>query len=126
MKSVATQNALNPSGHYAQAVIHNGLIYVSAQLAIDPHSGAKLFGNIDEEAARVLENIELILKTAGSDRNHMIRTTVYITDISLWDQVNAVYRNFFGSHKPARTVVAVKELHFGFKVAIEAIAAVAV
>lgn len=124
MKSESGKSALNPSGHYSQAIIHNDLIYVSAQLAIDLDTGEKQFGKIEDEAERVLKNIELILKDAGSDRNRIIRTTAYITNISLWDDLNEVYRKFFGSHKPARTVIAVKELHFGFKVGIEAIASV--
>ncbi len=63
---VSTKNALKPSGHYSQAVIINDIIYISAQLAIDPHTGKKQFGSIEEETERILKNIEIILKEAGS------------------------------------------------------------
>lgn len=124
MESVTTKNALKPAGHYSQAIIHNGVMYISGQLSVDPDTGEKKFGAIEEETARVLGNIELILKEAGSSKSKVLKTTIYIPDISLWDKVNKVYSEFFGDHKPARSVVPTKELHFGFKVEIEAIAAV--
>ncbi|MGC5323905.1 RidA family protein [Brevibacillus sp. SYSU BS000544] len=119
---VSTDNALNPSGHYSQAVIHDGLIYISNQLPIDPETGEKRIGTVEEETERILMNIEMILHKAGSNKDHVIRTTVYITDLADWDKVNLVYSRFFGAHKPARSVVVVKELHFGFQVGIEATA----
>ncbi|WP_134684617.1 Rid family detoxifying hydrolase [Brevibacillus migulae] len=122
MMYVSTDNALKPSGHYSQAVIHNGLIYISNQLPIDPDTGEKKKGTVEEETERILTNIEMILQEAGSNRDDVIRTTVYITDIADWDKVNMVYSRFFGTHKPARSVVVVKELHFGCKVGIEAVA----
>lgn len=64
----------------------------------------------------------MILNEAGSGKDNIIKTTVYLTDISLWDNVNKAYNYFFRNHKPARAIVSVKEIHFGFKIAIEAIA----
>lgn len=124
MKYITTNNALKPSGHYSQAIVHNDVIYISGQLSIDPNTGEKKFGTIEEETQRVLKNIELILKEAGSNKNNVLKTTIYIPDISLWDKVNKVYSNFFGIHKPARSVVPTRELHFGFKIEVEAIAAI--
>ncbi|QZY56164.1 RidA family protein [Crassaminicella profunda] len=124
MKIISTNNALRPSGHYSQAIIHNDLVFISGQLSVDPDTGKKKFGNIEEETERVLKNMEMILKEANSDKNHVLKTTIYIPDISLWDKVNKVYSDFFGEHKPARAVVPTRELHFGFQVEIEAIAAV--
>lgn len=124
MKYISTNNALKPAGHYSQAIVHNDLVFVSGQLSVDPDTGQKKLGPIEEEAQRVLENIELILKEAGSDKNHVLKATVYISDIALWDKVNKIYSEFFEDHKPARAVVPTKELHFGFKVEIEVIAAV--
>ncbi|MHB1393666.1 MAG: RidA family protein [Clostridia bacterium] len=124
MEFVTTKNALKPAGHYSQAIINNGVMYISGQLSVNPDTGEKKFGTIEEETSRVLENIELILKEAGSSKNNVLKTTIYIPDISLWDKVNKVYSEFFGDHKPARSVVPTKELHFGFKIEIDAIAAV--
>ncbi len=121
---VSTDNALKPSGHYSQAVVYNDLIYISNQLSIDPDTGEKKIGTVEDETEAILKNIEMILNEAGSDINHIIRTTVYITDIAFWDKVNLVYSYFFGSHKPARSVVVVKDLHFGCKVGIEATAGI--
>ena len=124
MKIITTNNALKPAGHYSQAIVHNDVIYISGQLSVDAATGEKKFSSIEEETKTVLKNIELILTEAGSDKNQVLKTTIYIPDISLWDKVNQVYSDFFGNHKPARSVVPTKELHFGFKVEIEAIAAV--
>ncbi|MDF2548189.1 MAG: RidA family protein [Anaerosolibacter sp.] len=124
MQVITTNNALRPAGHYAQAIVHNGLIFISGQLAIDPDTGEKILGPIEEQAERALKNIELILNEAGCNKNHILKTTVYISDISLWDPVNKIYSDFFGNHRPARAIVPTKELHYGFKIEIDAIAAV--
>lgn len=78
--------------------------------------------NFEEETLQALENVEMILKAAGSKNEQILRMTLYIPDVKLWDKVDAVYKEFFGEHKPARTVVPTNELHFGFKIEIEAIA----
>jgi len=118
-----TTNAPKPGGHYSQAVIHNKTIYISGQLPINPFTGKKVNGDIEVQTRQVLENIRIILKDAGSDLSKVIKSTVYISDISMWGKVNEVYTGFFGSHKPARAVVPTRELHYGFLVEIEVIAA---
>lgn len=120
---VETSNAPKPGGHYSQAVIHNGLIYISGQLPIDPVTGEKKLGSIEEQTEQVLANVRAIVEAAGSDLNHVLRMTVYVSDIELWGQVNEIYARTFGEHRPARAVVPVKDLHYGFKIEIEAIAA---
>ena len=122
MNFIETPNAPAPAGHYSQAVEHNDLIFVSGQLPVNPHTKEKILGSIAEQTLQVLENLEAILKAAGSDLNHVLKTTIYISDISLWDEVNRVYADFFKEHKPARAVVPTKDLHFGFKLELEAIA----
>lgn len=121
---VETSNAPKPGGHYSQAVIHNGLIYISGQLPIDPVTGEKKLGSIEEQTEQVLANIRAIVEAAGSDLNHVLRMTVYVSDIELWGKVNEIYARTFGEHRPARAVVPVKDLHYGFKIEIEAIAAI--
>jgi len=123
MKLITNCKALTPAGHYSHAVIHNGLVYLSGQFSVDPETGNKKFGSIEEETKQILNNIKLILESVGSDKNQIIRTSVYISDISLWGQVDQVYSSFFEQHRPARSVVPTKDLHYGFKVEIEAIAA---
>ena len=121
--TVSTANAPIPAGHYSQAVVYNGLIFVAGQLAIDPETGARLTGSIEEQTEQCLKNIGEILKAAGSDLTRVLKMTVYISDIELWSAVNAVYARVMENHRPARAVVPVKELHYGFKIEIEAVAA---
>jgi len=123
MREISTGNAPKAAGHYSQAIVHNNIVYVSGQLPIDPKTGEKHIGSIEEQTEQVLKNLSEILKAAGSNLNQVIKTTVYISDIELWDRVNTVYSRFFGEHRPARAVVPTRNLHFGFQIEIEAIAA---
>ena len=122
--TVSTLNAPTPAGHYSQAVVHNGLVYVAGQLAIDPQTGRRLTGPIEEQTEQCLKNVGEILKAAGSDLSRVLKMTVYISDIELWSAVNTVYARVMGDHRPARAVVPVKDLHYGFKIEVEVIAAV--
>ena len=123
MKVIFTEKAPRPAGHYSQAIIHNDTVYVCGQLPIEPETGEKKTGPIEEQAEQALQNIAGILQAAGSDVNHVLKVTVFIADISLWERFNAVYARFFGEHRPARTVVPAPDLHYGFQVEIDAIAA---
>ncbi len=122
MRVITTDNALKPAGHYSQAIEHEGIIYVSGQLAIDPKTGEKVHGSVSEQTQIVLQNIELILKEAGSSKEKVLKMTIYIPDVKGWDEVNEVYSSFFSDHKPARVIVPTRELHFGLLVEIDAIA----
>ena len=124
MRVISTENAPQPAGHYSQAIVHNNIVYVSGQLPIDPKTAEKRIGSIEEQAEQALSNISEILKAAGSDLNQVLKTTVYISNIELWERVNAVYSKFFGEHRPARAVVPTRNLHFGFQIEIEAIATI--
>jgi 2-iminobutanoate/2-iminopropanoate deaminase len=92
-------------------------------LAIDPATGTKVLGTIDEQTLRTLLNVKAILEAAGTDLGHVLKVTIYISDMGQWAAVNAVYAKFFGPWKPARAVVPTKELHHGFLIEIDAIAA---
>jgi 2-iminobutanoate/2-iminopropanoate deaminase len=124
MQVILSPGAPEPAGHYSQAIVHGGLVYVSGQLPIVPRTGERRIGSIEEQTRQALENVAGILETAGSGLDRVVKTTVYVSDIALWDRVNAVYAEFFGQHRPARAVVPTRALHFGFQVEIEAIAAV--
>ena len=117
-------NAPAPVGHYSPAVVHNGLIFVSGQLPRDAFSGAVETGAIEAQTELALRNVEQILLAANSDLNRVLQITIYVSEMELWDQVNEVYASVLGEHKPARAIVPVKELHFGTKIEIQAIAAV--
>jgi 2-iminobutanoate/2-iminopropanoate deaminase len=123
MRVVFSDNAPGPAGHYAQAIVHDGLVYVSGQLPVNPETGERVSGSIEDQTMQALTNLSAILEAAGSDIGHTLKVTVYISDINLWNRVNDVYAQFFGDHKPARSVVPTRELHFGFKIEIDAIAA---
>lgn len=122
MKYIHTENAPNPAGHYSQAVIQNNLVFVSGQLAINPITKERELGPIEKQTELALKNMKAILEASGCELTDVVKTTVFITDISLWDAVNKVYVNFFGDHKPARSIIPTRDLHHGFKIEIEAIA----
>ncbi|HEC42637.1 MAG TPA: RidA family protein [Bacteroides sp.] len=124
MKKIQTDKAPLPAGHYSQAVVHNGMVFVSGQIPIDPLTGEKITGSIEDQTAQVLKNLTAILEASGSSLAQVLKVTVYITDISLWGKVNEVYSQVFGEHKPARAIVPTRDLHYGFKIEVEAIAAV--
>ncbi len=124
MQAITTEKAPLPAGHYAQAIEHGGLVYVSGQLPIHPDRKALPIGPIEEQTEQALANLDAILRMAGSRRDQVLKVTVYIADIALWDRVNAVYARFFGDHRPARAIVPTRELHHGFQIEVEAIAAV--
>ena len=120
---IETKNAPAAGGHYSQAVVHNGLVFVSGQLSIDPQTGEKKLGSIDEQTEQVLKNVEAILKAANSDFSRVLKMTVYVADIELWAAVNKVYARLLGEHRPARAVIPTGKLHYGFLIEIDAVAA---
>ena len=125
MKLINTSSAALPGGHYSQAVQHRDTLYVSGLLPIRAGDHQKELGTIEDQLNVVLENLTAVLAAAGSAPDLVIRTTVYIADMAHWSKVNAAYQEFFGNHKPARVVVPVTELHYGFLVELGAIAVVA-
>ncbi len=124
MRMVKTIEAPVPGGHYSQAVVHQGMVYVSGILPIDPKTGSKILGTIDDQTRQVLKNLKAILEAANSGLHQVVKTTVYLSDIQNWDRVNQIYAEYFGDHRPARTIVPVGTLHHGFLIEIEAMAAI--
>ncbi|HMO80679.1 MAG TPA: RidA family protein [Pyrinomonadaceae bacterium] len=123
MKKIQPPNQPQPKGHYSPGIEHNGLIYVSGQLPMSLDTREPFTGSIEEQTELALRNVEAVLKTAGSDLNHVLQMTIYVSDMDLWDAVNKKYAEVMGEHRPARAIVPVKELHFGTKIEIQAIAA---
>ena len=125
MRSVETPHAPRPGGHYSQAVVHGDTVYVAGQLPIDPDNPKAPPGDAAQQARQALRNVARILEAAGSGLDHVLQMTVYVSDVEYWGDVNKVYAEVMGEHRPARAVVPVGELHFGYLVEIQAIAAVA-
>lgn len=123
IKRVSTDNAPKPAGHYSQATVYNGLVFVAGQLSIDPATGAHKTGPIEEQTELALNNVLAILQAAGSDWSRVLKMTVYVADINLWDAVNKVYGRMLGEHRPARAVIPTGALHHGFLIEIDAVAA---
>lgn len=120
---IQTPNAPSPAGHYSQAVVYNGIVYVAGQLSIDPKTGERKIGTIEEQTELALSNVSEILKAANSDLSRVLKMTIYVADINLWGAVNTVYARVMGDHRPARAVIPTGELHYGFLIEIEAVAA---
>lgn len=123
MEIVETSTAPLPAGHYSQAIIHNGVVYVAGQLPIVPGSCDRTVGSMEQQTEQTLRNVEAILQAAGSGLDKVLQMTIYVSDISLWGEVNIAYARVMGAHKPARAVVPVKDLHHGYQIEIQAIAA---
>lgn len=124
MQEINSANAPQPAGHYSQAIMHQGIVYVSGQLPINPLTKEKIQGTIEEQAEQAFENLFEVLKASGSGPEHVLKTTVYISNIDLWPKVNAIYAHYFGSHRPARSIIPTRTLHYGFLIEVDAIAAV--
>jgi 2-iminobutanoate/2-iminopropanoate deaminase len=124
IKKILTTDAPVPAGHYSQAVVCNNMVFISGQLPIVPSTGEKLTGSIEEQTLQVLKNINAITEASGSNISKIVKVTVYISDIELWGGVNKIYSAFFGDHKPARAIVPVKDLHYGCKIEMDAIAVI--
>jgi 2-iminobutanoate/2-iminopropanoate deaminase len=123
IRTVHTPDAPTPAGHYSQAVVYNGLVFVAGQLSIDPRTGERKLGPVGEQTEQALANVAGILKAAGSSLSRVLKMTVYVSDIEMWGAVNEVYARVLGDHRPARAVVPTRDLHHGFLVEIEAVAA---
>jgi 2-iminobutanoate/2-iminopropanoate deaminase len=123
MKFILTPNAPTPAGHYSQAVVHGGFVFVAGQLPIDPTDPSKPLGSIEEQTGRALANVSAILTAAGTSLDHVVQMTIYVSDVSLWGKVNAVYARIMGNHRPARAIVPTGELRHGMLIEIQAVAA---
>ncbi len=124
MQFIIPSGTKPPAGHYTPAIVHNGLVYVSGQLPIDPVTGQHETGDVVAQTQLVLTNLKRILEASGSAIDQVLQVTVYTSDVSLWGEINRVYAEFFGNHRPTRAVVPTAPLHYGFLIEIAAIAAV--
>ena len=124
MTIIHVPDSPKPVGHYSHAIVSNGLVFTSGILPISIQTSVKLpiEATIEEQIAVVFDNLKQILATAGSSIEKVVKTTVYIADGEHWGIVNQLYADFFGNHRPGRSIIPVKELHFGYKIELEAVA----
>lgn len=123
MKKIHTEKAPAAIGPYSQAVVHNGVLYTSGQVSLDPVTGEIVGSDIQSQANQVLKNLEQILKEAGTDFSKVIKTTCFLADMKDFAAFNEVYASNI-TEKPARSCVAVKELPKQVLVEVEVIAAI--
>ena len=121
-KAFQTDKAAITGGPYSQAIIHNGLIYVSGQGPINPQTNQIVLGTIEEEAEMTLENVRTILEEAGSSLDKVIQVTAYLLNMKEYNRFNEVYKRYFKIDPPARTCVQAGKLPFGIRVEVDAIA----
>ena len=124
-KAINTNRAPLPVGPYNQAVMVKNTLYISGQVALNPANNELIQGSIDEESHQIMKNIESILKEAGLDFKNVVRSKIYLTDMSNFSKVNEVYGSYFEKgHEPARTTIEVSGLPLGVDVEIDMIAVV--
>ena len=123
MKAIHTNNAPAAIGPYSQAIEVNGFVFASGQIPIDPATGDFVEGGIKEQTKQALTNSGNILKEAGTDLSHVVKTTVYMADMGDFAAMNEIYAQFFNEPYPARSAVAVKALPKGALVEVEVLAA---
>lgn len=121
MKAIHTDKAPEAVGAYVQAIATEELVFTSGQLSINPETG-ELIRETSAAAKQALENVKAILEEAGSSLDKVIKCTIYLADINDFAEVNEVYKEFFGNHKPARSAIQVGALPLDGVVEIEAIA----
>jgi len=124
-KAINTNKAPLPVGPYNQAVMVKNTLYISGQVALNPTNNELIQGSIYEESHQIMKNIESILKEAGLDFKNVVRSKIYLTDMSNFSKVNEVYGSYFEKgHEPARTTIEVSGLPLGVDVEIDMIAVV--
>jgi 2-iminobutanoate/2-iminopropanoate deaminase len=121
-KAFHTDKAAVTGGPYSQAVIHNGIIYLSGTGAVDPQTNELKLGTVEEEAELAMTNLRIILEEAGSSLDKLLTITVYLKDMQEYAGFNEVYKGFFTNDLPARTCIQAGDLPFGTRVEVTATA----
>ena len=124
MEFIASNDAPKAIGPYSQAVKIGNIVYTSGQISLDPATGNLVEGDFSAQARRVFDNLRAVLKQSGAEFGHVIKATVYLTDLGNFQTLNAIYAEYFGEHKPARSTVGVASLPKGAAVEIDLIAVI--
>ena len=123
MKVISTPAGPTPAGHYSQAIVHGGVVYVAGMLGLDPSNPALEPGDAAQQTRTALANVRTVLEAAGSGLDRVLRMTVYVSGIEHWAAVNEAYAEVMGDHRPARAIVPVKAFREPLVVEIVATAA---
>ena len=121
---IATKSAPQAIGPYSQAVVHNGLAFLSGQIPLEPSTQTLIDGDVVAQTERVLENIKAVLEACGSSLDRVLKTTVFLADMGEFARMNEVYGRYFSSNAPARSTVQAARLPRDVRVEIDCIAAV--
>ncbi len=124
LTTIHTDGAPGALGPYSQAIVTDGWVFASGQIAIDPATGNLVDGDVSEQADQVLRNLAAVLDAAGGSLQTVVKTTVFLSDMALFADMNEVYARHFGDHRPARATVAAGGLPKGVDVEIEVVARV--
>ena len=124
MHSISTEKAPAAIGPYSQGVVVNGLLFASGQIALSPETGELVGTTIEEQAEQVMKNVGALLTAAGTDFDHVVKTTCFLEDIADFAKFNAVYAKSFGEKLPARSAVGIDKLPKGALIEVEVIASV--
>ena len=122
MDFIATKNAPHAIGPYSQAVRAGNVLYLSGQIPLDPASGNLVQGDFAAQARRVFENLKAVLNESRAEFRHVVKATVYLSDLGNFQALNSIYAEYFGDHKPARSTVGVAQLPRGAAVEIDLVA----
>ncbi|MEO6778130.1 MAG: RidA family protein [Gemmatimonadaceae bacterium] len=123
MKFIETNQAPLPGGHYSQAVVANGLVFVSGILPIAPGGGERRIPEgIEAQARQVIANLRAVLSASDSDMNKLVSVQIFVSNVDLWGAINSIYTEALGAHRPARTVVPCGPLHYGALIELNAVA----
>lgn len=124
MDYVSSKDAPKAIGPYSQAIKANGFLFASGQVALDPASGEIVAGDFSAQVRRVFDNLRAVLSAGGTDFKRVTKATVYLTDLGNFQTMNAIYAEYFGDHKPARSTVEVRKLPKGAQIEIDLVALV--
>lgn len=123
MKFIETSDAPLPAGHYSQAIVANGLVFISGILPIAPGAGERRIPDgIEAQARQVVANLRAILSASDSAMNKLVSVQIFVSNVDMWGAVNAIYTDALGAHRPARTVVPCGPLHYGALLELNAVA----
>ena len=123
MKKIRIKEGTRSGGHYSPAVITEAkkLMFISGMPAVDPHTGHLVSGDLETQARQCLKNIQYLLDAAGAEVKDIVKITIYLIDGEKWVLINKLFHEFFGTHRPARTIIPVTAMHNKYEIQIEAV-----
>jgi len=124
--TIHTDTAPKAVGPYSQAVVHDGVAYLSGQIGLDPESGRLVAGGIEAQARQVMRNLAAVLAAAGGELSDILKVNIYLVDMADFPILNAIYADWLGAHRPARATVAVAALPLGACIEMDVVARIRV